>query len=311
MITHDIEIVKGKNKYLISDNPFTYNDLTVVSYDVQGADYKRTFQTLERVNGRFLSGVSEDKKKVSLRLRYSTDRPAFAAQLKTRLQALLAGDFYIRELATNDPTIEFEQIGTSKMQEFELDYVDGNQLHVGLVSGVNFDTTQIAGEFTLDFETIDLPYFESIGYSTDLASSPNLNLWGAGQSIVMTETDWRRRYVFNNVRSDKVYYWGDVPLNQFNQNAIVEIVLGKDVSADSKDGFTFYLEHSDIMKIKGLNLKAGDVIKFDGLHVYRNGLTIDEYNEFLEQPVLMPGENIFNLNQNVQKITFKHKMYFR
>lgn len=60
-----------------------------------------------------------------------------------------------------------------------MEYVDGRQIFVGLVNEVSFDTTKTSGEFTLDFETIELPYFESIGYSTDLEKeSGNLNKWG-------------------------------------------------------------------------------------------------------------------------------------
>lgn len=62
-------------------------------------------------------------------------------------------------------------------QEFELDYVDGRQLFVGLVSEVSFDTTKTSGEITLTFETTELPFFESIGYSTDLESDNDLEKW--------------------------------------------------------------------------------------------------------------------------------------
>ncbi|MDH8795466.1 phage tail protein, partial [Staphylococcus epidermidis] len=69
-----------------------------------------------------------------------------------------------------------------------------------------------------------------------------------------------------------VYYGGTAEINQFNQDSVVEMTLGENVSKNDRDGFNFYMTHSDIMKISGLELRAGDVIKFDGIHVYRNNL---------------------------------------
>ncbi|NBL34473.1 phage tail protein, partial [Streptococcus equi] len=53
MILHDVEIYKDKQHYYISDNPFTKQMLRVVSYDVKGAGYDRSFSNIDRVNGRF------------------------------------------------------------------------------------------------------------------------------------------------------------------------------------------------------------------------------------------------------------------
>jgi hypothetical protein len=33
------------------------------------------------------------------------------------------------------------------------------------------------------------------------------------------------------------------------------------------------------IKISGLDIKAGDVIRFDGIHTYRNKIRIDDYNQ--------------------------------
>ena len=63
MIAHDVEIIKDKNKYKISDNPFTQKALEVVSFDVEGAGYSREFEKIERVNGRFYNSTNEELKK--------------------------------------------------------------------------------------------------------------------------------------------------------------------------------------------------------------------------------------------------------
>ncbi|WP_194750308.1 phage tail family protein [Staphylococcus chromogenes] len=311
MIAHDIEVVKNNNKYRISNNPFTNDVLRVVSYNVEGAGYERKFDNVERINGRFHNSTVEEKKVVKLTLRYDVDRIAFASHLKAAIQNLFSGHFYLRELATPDNNIKFESIFSEEKQEFELEYVDGRQIYVGLVNEVSFDTGRTGGEFTLDFETVDLPYFESIGYSTDLEGDSNMEKWAIPDRLPFNRNDYRRQYTFENVAYEDVYYNGSVPINQFNQDSIVEITLGKNVSKSDDKGFTFYMSESNMIQIKGLELKAGDVIKLDGLHTYRNNLRIDNYNRTLEQPVLVPGWNHFKMNQTVQKIVFKHKIYTR
>ena len=180
MILHDVEVYKDKQHYYISDNPFTKQMLRVVSYDVKGAGYDRSFSNIDRVNGRFHNSTTELKKTVEMKLRFNVQKIEHASFLKARLQELLRGQYYLRELAASETEIKFENIFEPKNQQPTLEYVDGRQIYVGLVNEISFDTTQISGEIDLEFETIELPYFESIGYSTDLEKETNnINKWGA------------------------------------------------------------------------------------------------------------------------------------
>ncbi|CAC8738964.1 phage tail protein [Staphylococcus aureus] len=311
MIAHDVEIVKNGVKYRVSDNPLTYNHLRVIDYNVIGAGYERDYSVIDGIDGRFHNYAKEEHKKVELRLRYEVPKIAYASHLKSDVQTLFYGRFYLRELATPDNTIKFESIFEPLNQEFELDYVDGRQLLVGLVSEVSFDTTQTSGEFTLTFETTELPFFESIGYSTDLESDNDSEKWSVPDRLPTNEHDKRRQMTFYNTNSGDVYYNGDVPLTQFNQFNVVEIELAEDVKADDKEGFTFYTDKGNISVIKDVDLKAGDKIIFDGKHTYRGRLNIDFANKNLEQPVLYPGWNRFKSNKVMKKITFTHKLYYR
>lgn len=308
-ITYDIEVVKNNNKYRVSDNPFTLNDVIVTSFDVQGAGYNREFNTVERLNGRFLNATTEEKKVINMKLRYSVSRPSYVSHLKSEIQNLFSGQFYLRELSSSDNTIEF--LGFNDPDKtFELDYTDGRQIFVGLTNAISFDSTQTSGEIELEFETIDLPYFESIAYNTELSSNPNMEFWGLEDDVAWNENDDYRKNKFYNIQDGYYYYLGDVTIDQFNQNYYVEIVLGK----DTKD-FTFYIGNHDLMRITGLNLKAGDKIKYNGLQTFKNGISIDSTSAGTHtsgaQPVLEPGANNFHFNQEVQSIYFKHKLYFR
>lgn len=313
MIAHDIEVIRNGSQYRVSDNPFTYNHLEVVEYNVTGAGYHRNYSDIEGIDGRFHNYAKEELKKVELKLRYKVPKIAYASHLKSDVQALFAGRFYLRELATPDNSIKYEHILDipKDKQAFELDYVDGRQLFVGLVSEVSFNTTQISGEFSLSFETTELPYFESVGFSTDLESDNDPEKWSVPDRLPTNEGDKRRQMTFYNTNSGEVYYNGDVPLTQFNQFNVVEIELAEDVKANDKDGFTFYTDKGNISVIKEVDLKAGDKIIFDDKHTYRGYLNIDSFNKTLEQPVLYPGWNRFKSNKVMKQITFRHKLYFR
>lgn len=312
MILHDVEIYKDKQHYYISDNPFTKQMLRVVSYDVKGAGYNRSFSNIDRVNGRFHNSTTELKKTVEMKLRFNVQKIEHASFLKARLQELLRGQYYLRELAASETEIKFENIFEPKNQQPTLEYVDGRQIYVGLVNEISFDTTQITGEIDIEFETIELPYFESIGYSTDLEKEKgNINKWGSVDSNIFDEGDASRKYTFTNLKIGEVYYGGSVPINQFNQDSVVELVLGEDISEDDKPGLTFYITNgSNAIKISGLDIKTGDVIRFDGIHTYRNKIRIDDYNQTKTQPVLVPGWNTFHSTKTLQKIKFKHKRYY-
>lgn len=303
-ITHDIEVAREDGSYRISDNPFTNNDLVVASYNVEGAEIERQFDTVDRISGRFLNTSRETYKTVKMTLRYSVDKPAYASHLKSSLQSLLNGSIYLREMATSDNTIPFLNIG-DRDYDFNLDYVDGRQLKVVLTSPISFDTTQTTGLIELEFETVGLPWFESIAYSTELEKDPNLDFWDIDTELSFNEDDLYRKCTFEGVQDEWVYYRGEVPINQFTQSFTTEITLGEDASK-----FTFYISDSDLMEIKDLKLKKGDKIKFDGIRTYRNNIPIDE-KAYGPQPMLKPGANNFHFSQTVEKVVFKYKLYFR
>ncbi|MDW4289097.1 phage tail family protein [Staphylococcus saprophyticus] len=306
-IAHDVEINKNGELYKVSDNPITGQKLEVVEFDVQGSEKELDFNEIERINGRFLNSSVERYKKATMVLRYSVSKSAYASHLKNSIQNLFSGQFYLREMATNDTEIPFQTM-FDPMHKFELSYVDGKQLLVTLVSNVSFDTTKTEGIITLEFETVELPYYESICYSTDIESGNNLDLWGMTSGMTFISNNNQRKFTFYNTDNDFVYYAGDVPINQFNQKLIVEVTIGENTKH-----FTFDTGYkSEMMTVKNIDLKEGDVIKYDGIQTCKNGIPINgkKYGTG-NQPSLIPGYNQFHFNQVVNKVVFKFKMYYR
>ena len=87
-------------------------------------------------------------------------------------------------------------------------------------------------------------------------------------------------------------------------DSVVEIVIG----SDTKE-FSWTMQHSEIMKIEGVQLNEGDVVKYDGLQTFKNNIPINEFTS-LAQPIYEPGANTFEINQNVKKIKFNTRFYY-
>ncbi|HBB6315868.1 TPA: phage tail family protein [Staphylococcus delphini] len=302
MIYRDIEVVTGSNTYRLSDNPFTFDRLKVSSFNVSDLERDNQFETIDKLNGRFKIATIEESRKATLLIEYNVEKMAHAIHLRNQLADLFKGRFFIRELVPSIVEIPFQGFNEPDF-EFPLNYASGMQLELMLSSISDFDTNKTTGEIEVVFETAENPYYESIGRSLQLEKLDSPYLWSSDMRIEMPLESSKRTYTFLNVRSADVFYHGTQPIDQFTFDRTVTIVLGKDT-----DKFSWNLEHSEVMTIEGLKLKAGDTIKYNGLQTFRNGVAIDEYTR-LSQPFFKYGYNHFNINQSVQKIVFDMKFY--
>lgn len=304
MIYRDIEIVRGNKTYKLSDNPITFNRLKVKTYNVSDIEREYNYESIDRLNGRFNTGTIETSRIATLVVEYEVDKIAHAIHLRNQLADLFRDKFYIRELVPSLVEVPFQTFGDPDF-EFPLNYASGMQLELRLTNIGDYDTNQTSGEIEITFETSEKPYYESIGRSLQLEKVDSPYLWSSDMGINLPVNSDRRQYTFTNTDSGNVYYHGTQGINQFTFDRVITIVLG----ADTKK-FSWNLEHSEVMTIEGLNLKAGDVIKFNGLQTYRNGVSIDDYTR-MSQPFFEHGYNYFTINQTVQKITFDMKFYYK
>lgn len=303
MIVRDVEVVSDKT-YRVSDNPFTNKRVTVKSLNISDIDREYSYEEIERLSGRLHTGVKESARKAVLTLEYNVDKLAQAIHLRNQLATLFSGKFFLRELVPALVEIPFQGFNEPDF-EFNLNYASGLQLEFRLVNIGDYDTNRTSGEIELQFETSETPYYQSIGRSLNLEKLDTNYLWSTDMGIEMPVSSAKRKYTFENVNSGNVYYYGTKPIDQFTFDRVVTITLGQDTKK-----FSWNLEHSEVMTIEGLNLKAGDTIKFDGLQTYRNGVSIDDYTR-LSQPYFDFGWNYFTINQTVQKIVFDMKFYYR
>ncbi|REI04073.1 phage tail family protein [Staphylococcus felis] len=311
----DIELKKkGDTSFSLSDYGIIVNDIVVESIETEDK-YKQT----DGLHGRFLVQSTYLKRQINVTCFFVANKHNTYHKQRDLLYSLVndTEPFYLREKrrieelsyrfrdTTSDDYQEIDSNGFFKSDNpnNENYHVSGKRYLVKLANVIQPKQSRLKGNIELVFETTSLPFAESIGRSTDLEKAKNLDLWSSDMNIPFNE-NYKRNYTFEYLEKGQFYYHGNVTINQFNMDSIVEITLGE----DTKD-FSWFMTGSSTMRIKGANLKAGDIIKYDGLRVFRNGVVILNYSN-KENPVIVPGFNNFEFNQQVRKVVFDHKFYF-
>ncbi|ARM67876.1 phage tail domain-containing protein [Staphylococcus caprae] len=318
----DIEIKKKDGtKYKLSDFGFRVKDVVIESMEIED-----NYETKENTSGRILLSSQYRKRKITV--------PCYVFSTKLNDIPRLRDEFYnltvdtevvwLRELRkrkpknyrfiepTEDDFQEYDEYGNAiyDHDKFSDDYyVSGKQYLVKCSAPIIPEQKGRYIHFELEFETEEIPFSESIGTSLDLEKRPDKELWSNDMDIPFDENDVTRQYTFTNVWNNSVYYHGNVPNNEYKLYKKVTIVLGSSIKATEKFSFSCGVL-SDIMTIKGISLKKGDVIVYDGVQTFRNGVPIN--NEASNaQPKFKPGWNDFKFSHFVKKAEFDMKFYYK
>lgn len=93
--------------------------------------------------------------------------------LRDSINELFDGELMLREMRIKSVEVEYESIGqrTGEMQLESPEYVNGKQIKVTMVNSPEIDDTTIASTFTVEFETTESPYFETIYTTLELHDS--------------------------------------------------------------------------------------------------------------------------------------------
>lgn len=316
----DIEIKKKDGqRHTLNDFGFKVTNVTVESIEKE-TDYEKK----ENTSGRILLSSQYRKRTITVDCYVVSTKLNDNSRLRDEFYSLTNSNepIYIRELRRTVPlNYRFVQPTEDDYQEIDEynvlvfnhepfndnHYVNGRQYQVMCSDVVVPEENGRKINFSIKFETVELPFAESIGTSLELEKRPDRELWSNDMLIPFDEEDARRRYSFTNIYNNSVYYHGNVPNDQFNLFKKVTVVLGKDVKAT--EIFQFTLGNSDVMTIEGANLKKGDKIVYDGVQTFRNGIPINDLASNA-QPKFYPGWNNFEFNQQVKSVTFDLKFYY-
>lgn len=312
----DVEIKKQDGtSFTLSEHGIIVND-----FIVEGIEKEDIYKRNNGLHGRFLVDSTYVKRQIVVPCFFVVDKfSSYQAQRDLLYEIVQSIDpFYIREKRRIEEfNYQFKDTVSTDYQEKDNfgypvssednhnnHFVTGKQYKVVLNNVLQPKQNKRKGNVELVFETTELPFAESIGHSLNLENGKSLGLWSSDMNISWNEND-KRTYTFENIKKCRFYYYGNVAIDQFNMYSIVEITI-----KEKTNNFSWFLTHSKTMTIKNVTLEPGDIIKYDGLRTYKNGVPIDSETN-LENPIIKPGFNIFEFNQVVRKVVFKHKFYFK
>ena len=93
--------------------------------------------------------------------------------LRDAVNELFDGELMLRERRIKSVEVEYESMGqrTGKLQLESPEYVNGKQIKVAMVNSPEIDDTTLVSTFTVEFETTESPYFETIYTTLELHDS--------------------------------------------------------------------------------------------------------------------------------------------
>ena len=93
--------------------------------------------------------------------------------LRDAINELFDGELMLREMRIKSVEVEYESMGqrTGELQLESPEYVNGKQIKVAMVNSPEIDDTTLVSTFTVEFETTESPYFETIYTTLELHDS--------------------------------------------------------------------------------------------------------------------------------------------
>ena len=203
------------------------------SVTVESIEIEKDYKTKENTNGRIRLSTQYRKRNIKVECYVMSTKLNDNPRLRDEFYALTTSKdpILIRELRRTVP-LNYRFIQPTKDDYQDIDeynnlvlnhepfnnnyYVNGRQYQV-ICNGV-IEPKEVGRkiQFSLDFETDELPFAESIGTSLELEKRPDRELWSNDMLIPFDEEDARRKYTFTNIYNNSVYYHGNVPNDQFN-----------------------------------------------------------------------------------------------
>lgn len=309
----DMQIIKlDGTSYFLKNH-----DIIVKDFVVESMESKDTFIEQDGVHGRTLVDTVYTKRKINVPCFFIAENNADYATQRSLLYRLVESSepFYIRELRktehdsydfhdlTQNDSVIVDDFGRPIEQHAFDDFVDGKRYLVKLSGAIKPSQKYYTCNCELEFETVKLPFSESIGTSLDLEKRQQDGMWSEDMLIDFDDVS-KTTYTFNNVSEGRIYYHGTQANAQYNMDCIVTIVVAK-----KTNNLSWTLSNGDLMYIKDIDLDVNDVIKYDGLRVTKNGVPITEKTG-LTMPKFTHGFNHFKFNQSVKKAIFDMRFYF-
>ena len=157
----------------MSDNKLTGTSLEVLSFISSGIKKRTGSEYSDGRPGRINYHSEDEYRTITLLVQSTAYDMQDVAHLRDAVNELFDGELMIREMRIKSAEVEYESMGqrTGELQLESPEYVNGKQIKVAMVNSPEIDDTTIVSTFTVEFETTESPYFETIYTTLELHDS--------------------------------------------------------------------------------------------------------------------------------------------
>lgn len=283
----DAEIIKDGTSFLVSDNTLTGTSLEVLSFIVGGIEQSQNFNDGIDGRSRLFQGAEDKYRKITLNIKAESYDMHDISHLRNAVNELFSGEYYIREMRNNYVKVEYETPGqkTGNMNLGKSEYVNGQQFKVTKVNTIDREEL-IEETFTVELETTDLPYGESV-YTTKELNDTGLSALAEKYGLVDGINDTQTQYEFTTSEFS-IWNAGNVTVEPESMFLIIRLNFAYGTNGVSIKNLT--TGESFILNTE----VNGSHVVLDGMNVYYgsiNGLRLSN-RQFIR---LVPGKNDFEI----------------
>ena len=250
---------------------------------------------------------SEDEyRTITLTLQATAEDMHDITHLRDAVNELFDDELMLREMRIKSVEVEYESMGqrTGEMQLGAPEYVNGKQIKVAMVNSPEIDDTALVSTFTVEFETTESPYFETIYTTLELHDS-GYDATAEKYGLVDNIDDEKVQYRFTE-NTFNVYNAGNVTIEPESMmlNIIVNVVQSDNnfTIRNKTTGEEIVLKRASTgshFRIQGMVISLGSIT-----NIFR-----DTNRRFIS---LVPGDNQFEiLNGTFEEIRFEFNFLYK
>lgn len=290
----------------MSDNDITSASLEVLSFMSSGIKKRTGSEYSDGRPGRINYHSEDEYRTITLTVQATAEDIHDIAHLRDAINELFDGELMLREMRIKSVEVEYESMGqrTGEMQLEAPEYVNGKQIKVAMVNSPEIDDTTLVSTFTVEFETTESPYFETIYTTLELHDS-GYDATAEKYGLVDNIDDEKVKYRFTE-SNFSVYNVGNVTVEP--ESMLLNIIVN---AVQSDNNFTIRnITTGEEIILKRASFGShfrirGMVFSFGSLtNIFR-----DTNRRFIS---LAPGDNQFEiLNGTFGEINFEFKFLYK
>ena len=253
----------------MSDNKLTGTSLEVLSFMASGIKKRSGSEYSDGRPGRINYHSEDEYRTVTLTVQATAEDLHDITHLRDAVNELFDGELMLREMRIKSVEIEYESPGqrTGELQIEAPEYVNGKQIKVAMVNSPEIDDATLVSTFTVEFETTESPYFETIYTTLELHDS-GYSATAEKYGLVDNIDDEKVKYRFTE-SNFSVYNAGNVAVEPGSMELIIQISSAtssgnltlKNVTTGEEFKLNKNISERHI-SLKGINILDGTVNAF-------------------------------------------------